>query len=364
MYRAILLFCLAAAPLSAQTNFTGKWSFDSGASDTQGLNSPAEPALAITQDGTAIHCNQYTLNLNRTETRYVVAGEHRSSIAKWEGAALLVNTIVTGPADYTLMDRWTLSRDGSTLRIVRQVVRSAGEREGTLVYRAEGFHEAAPAQARQPAQSSQSSQAMPRRQAMTTAPEPSEPRQYLVPMGTRIPLTLRNPVDSKHSHEGDHVYLEVAYPIAQNGRIVIPRGAFVNGTVTDAKAAGALKGKGELYIRFDTLMLPNGVTRDFRARAATADQEGKITGSRDGSRDVHDAATGGGIGAAGGAIGGRAAGATVAGAGIGAAAGVAGGLLLAHVHHRADATLPKGTTVEMILDRDLVFQDGELGARW
>jgi len=43
----------------------------------------------------------------------------------------------------------------------------------------------------------------------------------------------------------------------------IPRGSYVNGTVTTSKPAGALKGKGELFIRFDALILPNGVTREF-----------------------------------------------------------------------------------------------------
>jgi len=34
-------------------------------------------------------------------------------------------------------------------------------------------------------------------------------------------------------------------------------------TVTQVKKPGRVKGRGELYVRFDTLTLPNGVCRDF-----------------------------------------------------------------------------------------------------
>ncbi len=68
-------------------------------------------------------------------------------------------------------------------------------------------------------------------------------------------------------------------------RIVIPRGSPVTAVVSNAKQPGKVKGKGELYLRFDSLTLPNGVTRDFRARLSGVDagrgdldrDEGKIT---------------------------------------------------------------------------------------
>ncbi len=93
-----------------------------------------------------------------------------------------------------------------------------------------------------------------------------------IPAGTHIALALRNTVDTKHSKEGDRIYLETIYPVAAEGRIAIPRGSFVNGTVTISKPAGRVKGKGELFIRFDSLTLPNGATRDFRSRLDSADR--------------------------------------------------------------------------------------------
>ena len=71
---------------------------------------------------------------------------------------------------------------------------------------------------------------------------------------------------------------------------MIPRGSFVNGTVTISKPAGRTKGKGELFVRFDSLTLPNGATRDFRSRLGSAEgakvdrEEGKVSGERDTAR--------------------------------------------------------------------------------
>src|SRR5256885_14730298 len=94
---------------------------------------------------------------------------------------------------------------------------------------------------------------------------------YVVQPGSKIPLSLINSVSTKHSAEGDRVYLETVFPILVSGRIVIPPGSYVAGTVTEVKRPGRVKGRGELFLRFDSLTLPNGVTRDFRARIGTMD---------------------------------------------------------------------------------------------
>src|SRR5260221_572224 len=94
---------------------------------------------------------------------------------------------------------------------------------------------------------------------------------YVVDSGTKVPLALINSISTKHSAEGDRVYLETVFPIMVSGRIVIPPGSYVAGTVTQVKRPGRVKGRGELFLRFDSLTLPNGVTRDFRARIGTMD---------------------------------------------------------------------------------------------
>src|SRR3954465_4369644 len=97
-------------------------------------------------------------------------------------------------------------------------------------------------------------------------PDQPKPGSVTVESGTKIPLTLLNTLSSKQTAEGDRVYLETLYPVLVNGRIIVPAGSYVSGTVTQIKRPGRIKGRGELYLRFDSLTLPNGVTRDFRAR--------------------------------------------------------------------------------------------------
>src|ERR1035437_3071146 len=138
----LLTFVLVALVSAADPDrdFSGKWTLDTGSSRVQDLDIPAEPVLTIVQQETAIHCStNASYALDGKETKYRAGGSTYSSAAKWEGNALLINTLVTGPRDYTVMDRWKLSRDHATLTITRQVMRGTLETEGVLVYRGEGW---------------------------------------------------------------------------------------------------------------------------------------------------------------------------------------------------------------------------------
>jgi type IV secretion system protein VirB10 len=328
----------------------------------RGLPGDAYPVIVVEQKS-AIHCTattaagvavEWTYRLDGEESKYQVGAESMNSAVKWEGSALLVNTLVNTAQTYTVMDRWTLSRDHNQLTIQRQIERGPERLEGYLIYRREG---AAGAIAEPPVTGQT---VLARRPETPAAPPPAE---YTIPAGTHILLSLTNPVSTKNSKEGDHVYLETAVPVAQGGRIVIPRGSYVQGSVGKSKPAGRGSAKGELYIRFDTLTLPNGVSRDFRARLTSADSakgkvdsdEGKVSGTgRNTSggeigRDV-------GIGSMGGVLIGSAAGHPITGLGVGAAAGVAAVLL----KKNQDVVLPRGTSVEMVLDRDISYTPDEL----
>lgn len=189
-------------------------------------------------------------------------------------------------------------------------------------------------------------------------------RTYVVETGTRVLLNLLNSVSTKTAAEGDRVYLATGFPVLVGGRMVVPPGSYVAGTVTSVKRAGKMKGRAELYVRFDSLTLPNGVTRDFRSRPGSLDgsnrgeldrTEGKIKGDSDKIGDTTKVGTGAGWGAM---VGGISSGAK--GAGIGAAAGAAAGLIGVMMSRGPDAMLERGTTLEMVLDRDLSFTADEL----
>ena len=374
----LLSSLLLVAPLSAadpERDFSGRWALETGSSRFQGLDIPVDPVFTIVQQETAIHCStNASYALDGSETKYRLGGSTYSSAVKWEGNALLINTLVSGTHDYTVMDRWKLSRDHATLTIARQVMHGTQEAEGVLVYRGEGWQ--APAvqpPAEPPAQDfpaatvdAEAPRPVPMRPEARASRAPQA--DVTVPAGTHIALSLRNEVDTKHSREGDRIYLETIYPVAAGGRIVVPAGSFVNGTVTISKPAGKARGKGELYVRFDLLTLPNGATRDFHSHLGSAEgktvdrEEGKVSGERDTGHDVGRVATTTGMGASIGGIAGAASGHAIQGVGIGAVIGAAAGLGTLLAKGGPEATLRRGTTLEMILDRDISFTPAEL--RW
>jgi len=196
------------------------------------------------------------------------------------------------------------------------------------------------------------------------------PAGLVVAPGTHVLLTLINSVSTKHSAEGDRIYLQTAYPVLVRNRIVIPPGSYVEGTLTEVKRPGRQKDRrGEIYLRFDSLTLPNGVTRDFRARigglegdvSADLDKsEGKVKAASNKAGDARTVAETTAAGASVGSIAGGVSGHPGLGLGIGAAGGAAAGLMAVLLTRGPDAVLARGTTMEMVLDRPLTFEEGEL----
>ena len=202
--------------------------------------------------------------------------------------------------------------------------------------------------------------------AQEAAPQPAD---FTVQTGTKVPLSLINSVSTKHSAEGDRVYLETVFPVLVNGRIVVPVGSYVAGTVTQLKKPGRVKGRGELYVRFDSLTLPNGVTRDFHGRIGSMDgnakdeldrAEGKVKSEGNKSGDAKTVGEAAAAGASIGTLAGGAAGHYGMGAGIGAAAGAAAGMIGVLSSRGPDAVLARGSTLEMVLDRPISFTETDL----
>lgn len=207
-------------------------------------------------------------------------------------------------------------------------------------------------------------------QALKERPQaPVAAGNYQVDTGTRILLNMINSVSTKQAMVGDRLYLETAFPILSGNHIVIPQGSWVTGTITEVKRPGRVKGRGELQVRFDSLTLPNGVTRSFRADLASLDarnegtlkrEQSKINGPGDKAGDagtvVTTTAEGAAIGTAVGAASGHLGGGSLIGLGAGATAGLIGVL----VSRGPDATLGRGSTVEMILDRPLIYSAVDL----
>jgi hypothetical protein len=195
------------------------------------------------------------------------------------------------------------------------------------------------------------------------------PASYVIASGTRIPLGLINTLSTKNAAEGDRVYLETVFPVLASGRIVIPPGSWVEGTVTEVKRPGRVKGRGELYLRFDTLTLPNGVTRDFKARVGGIDgqgdnefekKEGKIESDGNKGGDARTIAETTAAGTSIGLIAGAASKHVGMGGGAGAGAGALTGLMIVLLTRGPDAVLTKGSTIEMVTDRPMEFARNEV----
>lgn len=131
-------------------------------------------------------------------------------------------------------------------------------------------------------------------------------KTFQVQSGTHIPLSLSNSISTERTAVGDPVRLETMFPILSDGRIVIPPGSSVMGTVTKVVRPDGVDGHTEATIRFDSLILPNRVTRDFRGREATPSMSGVLSTSG------------------------------------------------------PNAALPQGTKMEMVLDQTLAFDEAEL----
>jgi|HubBroStandDraft_6_1064221.scaffolds.fasta_scaffold225041_1 hypothetical protein len=214
----------------------------------------------------------------------------------------------------------------------------------------QGVPEQAPAAITQPP----AAQAPPATLVSDSTPK-TGPRNYVVPSGTRLPLILHNAITTRNAKPGDPVYLETLFPIVIESRILIPAGSYVQGEILEARRPGKVKGTGELRIRLNSMILPNGYAVDFNAIPTNAgtgggestDKEGIIHGDTDKGDDVATVLKTTGIGAG---VGGLAT-QSAKGAGIGAGAGAAVGLAAVLLTRGPELELPRGTTVDVVLDR-------------
>jgi len=178
-----------------------------------------------------------------------------------------------------------------------------------------------------------------------------------VASGTKLPLILHNAITTRNAQVGDPIYLETLFPIVQNNKILIPAGSYVQGEILTAKRPGKVKGTGELKIKLNTMILPNGYTVNFNAVPTNAgtggnestDKEGTVHGDTDKTTDAGTIIKGTAIGAGIGGIASR----SGTGAGIGAGIGALAGLTTVLLTRGPELELPRGTTFDIELTRAL-----------
>jgi type IV secretion system protein VirB10 len=187
-----------------------------------------------------------------------------------------------------------------------------------------------------------------------------------VPAGTRVAVVLENGISTRSAKAGDSLYFRTSFPITQNNRVVVPVGSYLRGELLESKRPGRIKGRGEFRMKLNTLIFPNGYTVDLNAAPRSADSggnetmdpEGKVTGPGGKGKDVGTVATTTVTGAGIGAIAGGAKGAGI-GAGIGGLAGL-GAVLLTR---GPDAQLPRGSTLDVVLEHALILENDQIQYR-
>jgi hypothetical protein len=174
-----------------------------------------------------------------------------------------------------------------------------------------------------------------------------------LPVGTRISVQLISTLSSSADRPGDTFTAKVEDPIFAQGSEVVPAGSTLRGHVTFVKPPGRVKGKAEMRLVADAIVLQDGreytfagqLTDDAGSSVKVNGNEGTIEGQ---GKSTKQAAKEAGIGAAAGAGGGvLAAGGTGAlyGAGIGAVAG----LIHSLAKHHKDVVLQSGTEMMFVL---------------
>jgi hypothetical protein len=97
-----------------------------------------------------------------------------------------------------------------------------------------------------------------------TLPKRSKTTEAMtIPESTPIHVTLDQAVASDENRPGDHFEARVSEPVTVDGKTVIPKGAYAEGLVVDARRSGRLMGRARLQLALQTVNV-NGQNYDVR----------------------------------------------------------------------------------------------------
>jgi hypothetical protein len=174
-------------------------------------------------------------------------------------------------------------------------------------------------------------------------PQPDPPRaaqfeEVILPESSVIGLQLETSLSSERARLEDRVEARVSRDVMAAGRVAIPAGARVLGSVIEVDKGGKVKTPAHIGIRFHTLVLADGSEVALRTNPIRRDAESPAANSakKIGGATVVGAILGGILG------GGK-------GAAIGSATGAAGGTASVMSGDRAAVNLPSGSLLNATL---------------
>jgi hypothetical protein len=174
-------------------------------------------------------------------------------------------------------------------------------------------------------------------------PQPEPPRvpqfeEVILASSSVIGLQLETPLSSERARLEDRVDARVSRDVMAAGRVAIPAGSRMIGSVIEIDKGGKVKTPAHIGIRFHTLVLADGNQVALRTEPIFRNAESPAGSS---AKKIGGATVAGAI--LGGILGGG------KGAAIGAAAGAGGGSAAVMAGDRAAVNLPAGTFVNATL---------------
>ena len=84
-----------------------------------------------------------------------------------------------------------------------------------------------------------------------------------LPVGTRVNVTLISTLSSAADHAGDTFTAQIEDPIFAQGMEIVPAGSTLRGHVTFVKPPGRVKGKAEMRLLADAIVMKDGHEYSF-----------------------------------------------------------------------------------------------------
>jgi len=193
----------------------------------------------------------------------------------------------------------------------------------------------------------------------TTVAQTAAPGQpTVIPVGTKIVLSLQQAVSTRNARDGDPIYAETVFPVIAGNRVAMAAGTPVEGVVFKVKHAGKLRGHAQIGIRFTSMIRNDGTVVSLSGQISNTPGGERLSVDQAQSSIVGDLQTRAHVdedlhqvsrGAFHGMFLGLLFGGTVTAMRVGVGLGMAGGLAFAILGCPTDMRLRPGTQIQITL---------------
>ncbi len=103
-----------------------------------------------------------------------------------------------------------------------------------------------------------------------TQPSPaSSPAPITIPAGTKVELVVTRPEWAQSAKDGDTIYAQTSFPVVAGGRMAIPAGTYVEGTIAGVTKPTRKLNRSEIQVLFTKIVFADGYTVELPGGANT-----------------------------------------------------------------------------------------------